>query len=109
MHILDRNNAFFLWCEQYFQSFCAVHILDRNMVFSCSVGSIFNYFVHVRMVWCAFWSVTTCFLVAAAAAFSVIFPLCAVFLFFGAGHRKSYWSDCIKVAIVPIVIRQQIF
>ena len=61
-----------VWCG-------VVYILDRNMVFSLGVGSIFNYLVHVRMVRCAFWSVTRWFLVAAA--YSVILRLCVVLLF----------------------------
>ena len=93
-----------MWRQPHSQSFCAcacgpVHILDGNVVFSCGVGGVFNYFVHVRMVQCAFWSATKCFVVVAA-AFSVILRLCVVLLFFGAGHRESYWNGCIQVAVV---------
>ena len=54
-----------------------MHILERNEVFSCGGSGIFRHL-----------------------------SLYVVLLFFGAGHRKSYWNGCIKVAKV---IRLQIF
>ena len=44
--------------------------------------------------------------VLAASRLLVTAAACVILLSFGAGHRKSYWSGCIKVAIV---ICQQIF
>ena len=39
-------------------------------------------------------------------AASSLLGACVILLYFAAGHRKSYWSGCIKVAVV---ICQQIF
>ena len=33
-------------------------------------------------------------------AASRLLGACVILLYFAAGHRKSYWSGCIKVAIV---------
>ena len=83
-----------------------VYILDRNMVFSLGVGSIFNYFVHVRMVRCAFLERNDVCSCGGGGICPHSSLLHSIIFFFGAGHRKSYWNGCIKVAIV---ICQQIF
>jgi hypothetical protein len=63
------------------------HAVARSSIVFCN--SIFEY----RIVMAA------SRLLSAAAA-------CAILLAFAAGHRKSYWSDCIKAAMA---ICQQIF
>ena len=68
------------WQAQHFQSFCAcgsgaVHILDRNVVYSCGASNIFNHFARVRVARCTFWIVAWCFLVAPA-TFPVILCVC---------------------------------
>ena len=66
-------------------------------LFSCGVGSIVNYFVHVHMVRCALWSVARCFLVARA-TFLIIFCVhvapCAFWIAWG----------CFLVAPAPFSI-----
>ena len=69
------------WQAQHFQSFCAcgsgaVHILDRNVVYSCGASNIFNHFARVRVARCTFWIVTWCFLVVPAAAAFQSFCVC---------------------------------
>ena len=54
----------------------AVHILDRNVVFSCGASNISSHFVRVRVARCAFWIVTWYFVVVPAAAAFQSFCVC---------------------------------
>ena len=54
----------------------AVHILDRNVVFSCGASDISSHFVRVRVARCTFWIVTWYFLVVPAAAAFQSFCVC---------------------------------
>ena len=70
-----------IWRQRHFQSFCAcacgaVHILDRNVVFSCGASDISSHFVRVRVARFTFWIVTWYFLVVPAAAAFQSFCVC---------------------------------
>ena len=93
--------AAILICQQIFSILARIIFLLKILLKIASKSSFFRFGVEIRL-----WSVSADRIVMAASRLLGTAAACVILLSFAAGHRKSYWSGCIKAAIL---ICQQIF
>ena len=93
--------AAMLICQQIFSILARIIFLLKIILKIASKSSFFRFGVEIRL-----WSVSADRIVMAASRLLGTAAACVILLSFAAGHRKSYWSGCIKAAIL---ICQQIF
>ena len=93
--------AAILICQQIFSILARIIFLLKIILKLASKSSFFRFGVEIRL-----WSVFADRIVMAASRLLGTAAACVILLSFAAGHRKSYWSGCIKAAIL---ICQQIF
>ena len=96
-----RIKAAILICQQIFSILARIIFLLKIILKIASKSSFFRFGVEIRL-----WSVFADRIVMAASRLLGTAAACVILLSFAAGHRKSYWSGCIKAAIL---ICQQIF